>query len=242
MPLFFYSFFKRHAVSCSVWQEGLVNLIPFNMRKHLLLSFLLLLTLTGAANDTSKVCQGFSGGMMVHAGMLLGQDANAPFNRHGVLCSPEGVTAGIGGAMRVNLWRLLRLGCEGFVSTMNSSLSTSRRLLVDGSYIRTGWGGLNADLCWRNSRLWPFVGFSVGGGAMHSLYLLEGSQDDWVEESRSLYHKQSFLYLNPYIGMDWCMTDKIHFSLRLDCMSALSNGSWVKPAGPRLYLGFMFCH
>jgi hypothetical protein len=195
-----------------------------------------------ADDSQSKVYQGFSGGMMGHAGYLFGENADAPKADDGLICSPQGGTFGLGGALRVHLWKHLRVGGEGFVSTMNSGTTNMKHVLQKGSYIRTGWGGVLMDACWRKEKVWPYIGGSVGGGAMRSLYLLDGSQDDWIAENKAYLHKQSFFYVNPYVGMDWCMTQKVHMTFRVDWMVALHAGEVVLPTGPRLLVGFMFCH
>lgn len=200
------------------------------------------ITPSHAPAQSQRIYQGFSGGMMLHTGYLFGQNPSAPKNEEGVLCSPEGATFGIGGAIRVNLWRLLRVGGEGFVSTMSSPLTNCRQLLQPGSFVRSGWGGVNADMCWREKSVWPYVGASVGGGSMRSFYLLQGNQCDWQEEEKTLFHKQPFVYVDPYLGIDWCMTQKVHLTFRLDWLLAFHQQTFVLPTGPRLYVGFMFCH
>ena len=90
--------------------------------------------------------------------------------------------------------------------------------------------------------MWPYIGGSIGGGAMRSLYVLEGNQDDWVAEEAAWLHKTSFFYVNPYVGVDWCMTQKVHMTFRADWLLALNKGDLVMPTGPRLLIGFMFCH
>lgn len=194
-----------------------------------------------AKNDSVKVYQGFSGGMMLHAGALFGTNKYAPTDATGALCSPQGATFGIGGALRVHLWKYLRVGSEGFVSTMNAA-TTDCRNLQSGSYIRTGWGGVLADVCWRGDKVWPYVGGTIGGGAMRSFFLIEGNEDDWKEEERALFHKQTFFMIDPYVGLDWCMTEKVHVTFRLDWMLAIHHRDLLMPSGPRLYVGFMFCH
>lgn len=212
------------------------------MRKALMMILLVGSMSVWGKTDSTAVYQGFSGGMMLHAGYLFGQDKNAPVDGLGRSCSPQGATFGIGGALRVNLWKHLRVGGEGFVSTMSSVVSDCHSRLEKGSYVRTGWGGILADACWRMEKVWPYVGGSIGGGAMRSLYLLEGSQADWIEEEHALFHKQGFGYVDPYVGLDWCMTNKVHMTFRADWMLAFRRGSLVLPTGPRVYIGFMFCH
>lgn len=215
----------------------------FKQLQYIIVLACLLAAQTLYANDSqSKVYQGFSGGMMGHAGYLFGENADAPKADNGLICSPQGGTFGLGGALRVHLWKHLRVGGEGFVSTMNSGTTNMKHVLQKGSYIRTGWGGVLMDACWRKEKVWPYIGGSVGGGAMRTLYLLDGSQDDWIAENKAYLHKQSFFYINPYVGMDWCMTQKVHMTFRVDWMVALHAGEVVLPTGPRLLVGFMFCH
>lgn len=218
------------------------------MRYRLLYILLFCASIAWANNDTTtittnipRVFQGCSGGMMVHAGYLFGQPTEALLPS-GQSISPQGLTYGLGGSMRVNLWKHLRVGCEGFSSNLKRGASDQHKFLQKGSYIRTGWGGIIADACWRMERVWPFIGGSVGGGAMRTLSIVEGSQDDWQAEGIAILHKQGFGYINPYIGMDYCITKRIHATFRIDWMLAFANEQLVFPTGPRLYVGIMFCH
>ena len=210
---------------------------------------------TALQSEKSRVFQGCSGGMMGHVGYLFGQPAGATLST-GENISPQGMTYGLGGSMRVNLMKHLRVGCEGFSSTVKSGMTDQRDFLQKGSYIRTGWGGIIVDACWRLEKVWPYIGGSVGGGAMRTLSIVEGNQDDWAPEQTAILHKQGFGYINPYVGMDYCITKRIHATFRLDWMlafasqqkerQALSDDSHspsiVLPTGPRLYIGIMFCH
>lgn len=218
------------------------------MRYQLLYILLLCASFTWANNDTTtistnkpRVFQGCSGGMMVHAGYLFGQPAGAILPT-GEQISMQGMTYGLGGSMRVNLWKYLRVGCEGFSSNLKTGVSDQHAFLQKGSYIRTGWGGVIADACWRMEKVWPFIGGSIGGGAMRTLSIVDGSQDDWQAEGIAILHKQGFGYVNPYVGMDYCITKRIHATFRLDWMLAFAKKQLVLPTGPRLYVGIMFCH
>ena len=196
---------------------------------------------TALKNEKVRVFQGWSGGMMVHAGYLFGQPASAILPT-GEQISMQGLTYGLGGSMRVNLMKHLRIGCEGFSSNVKSGVTDQHDFLQKGSYIRTGWGGVIADACWRMEKVWPYIGGSIGGGAMRTLSIVDGSQDDWQAEGTAILHKQGFGYVNPYVGMDYCITKRIHATFRLDWMLAFANKQLVFPTGPRLYVGIMFCH
>ena len=228
-----------------LYQDGIFVLI---MRYKLTIILFFCACLVWAQNDSTalqpekqRIFQGCGGGMMVHAGYLFGQPTAATLPS-GENISPQGLTYGLGGSMRVHLWKHLRIGGEGFVSTMNSGTTDMKHVLQEGSYIRTGWGGVVADACWRKEKVWPYIGGSIGGGAMRSLYVLNGNQNDWMAENEAYLHKQSFFYVNPYVGVDWCLTQKVHMTFRVDWMMALHKGDLVMPTGPRLLVGFMFCH
>ena len=211
------------------------------MRVRILIILTFFATVAFAKNDSTAIFQGCGGGMMLHAGYLFGQPASATLPT-GENISPQGMTYGLGGSMRVHLWKHLRVGMEGFSSNVKSGLTDQRDFLQKGSYIRTGWGGVIADACWRLEKVWPYIGGSVGGGAMRTLSVVEGSQDDWNPEQLAILHKQGFGYVNPYVGMDYCITKRIHATFRLDWMLAFAKLGLVYPTGPRLYVGIMFCH
>jgi len=179
---------------------------------------------------------------MLHAGYQFGQDRNAPATSDGRSTSPQGATFGIGGALRVHLWKHLRTGFEGYVSTMPSSMTDVHDILQPGSYVRVGCGGILADCCWRLEKAWPYIGGAIGGGSMKGLYILDGNQDSWTQDPNSTFHKQSFFYVTPYVGCDYCLTRKVHITFRFDWMLAFHRSDLVLPTGPRLYFGFMFCH
>ena len=211
------------------------------MRKQLLFLLLIISSFIYAKPDSTSIFQGYSGGMMLHAGYLFGENPSAILPS-GENISPQGLTKGIGGALRINLFKHLRVGCEGFISTMNSKHTNMRHILQSGSYVRSGWGGLGIDACWRMTKAWPYIGASFGRGAIRTLSVVDGSEDDWQPEEVTMLTKQSFYYADPYIGVDWCMTRRVHITFRLDWMLAFNRQQLIQPTGPRLFFGFMFCH
>ncbi len=189
------------------------------------------------AQEASKkqIFNGYSGGMMLHAGYMFGEIGHLPYN-------PQGMTYGIGGALRINLWEHLRIGGEGYVSTMPTGLTDLRNTLQTGSYIRNGWGGLLVDAYWRCERFWPYIGGTIGGGAKRSLFIREGSLNDWEAEPVSMFNKQSYFMIDPFVGFDYLLTTRIHLTFKLDYVLALHEGHLLRPTGPRFYFGFLFCH
>ena len=208
--------------------------------KKLLLSVLLPASIVCGARG--QVYQGFSGGMMLHTGYLFGKDAGAPVDAQGRSYSMQGAPIGIGGSLRAHLWKHLRAGFEGYVSTLHSGMSDQAERLKSGSYVRVGCGGLIADACWQTDKVWPYVGAAVGGGALHSLYIVEGNEGDWLAEPEAYVNKQGFFYVTPYVGLDYCLTPRVHLTFRLDWMLAVHKSALAMPSGPRLYFGFMFTH
>ena len=98
------------------------------MRQRLLSFLLFFAPLAFASADSTAIFQGYSGGMMLHAGYLFGNNPSAVLPT-GESIASQGITSGIGGSLRVNLKQHLRIGCVGFVSTMNSQLTDQRQSL-----------------------------------------------------------------------------------------------------------------
>ena len=205
------------------------------MKRLFIITLIILLGHGITTAQESKLIKGFSGGMMIHTGYLNGCDNPRGYNM-------QGTTFGIGGVARLHLTDHFRTGFEGYVSTMNSGATDMRNVLQSGSYVRVGSGGVLADACWRMEKIWPFIGAAVGGGAMRTLYVVEGTEEDWQPEDFAMLTKQSFSYIDPYIGMDWCMTKRVHLTLRMDWMLAFADKQILLPTGPRFFFGFMFCH
>ncbi len=173
----------------------------------------------------TRVYQGFSGGMMLHAGYLF-DTGHSDY-------SASGFTKGIGGAVKIHLWKHLRVGTEGYVSTMN---------LKNDGYIRTFWSGLLLEGWGQYRKVAPYGGLTIGGGSQTDFHLLEGSSGDWIPEGNAVFHKGGFFALDPYIGIEIRVTSRFRLSFKLDWLLAIRNGSLSRPNGPRLYLGFLFGH
>ena len=193
------------------------------------------------AKEKQSVFQGYSGGMMLHAGYLFGQNPSAILPS-GESISPQGMTTGIGGSLRINLWKHLRVGCEGYVSTMKSGATDMKNVLQSGSYVRTGSGGLIADACWRMEKVWPYIGAAVGGGAMRTLSVVEGTEEDWRPEDFAMLTKQGFGYVDPYIGTEFKVGGALRLIMKADWLLAINSEGLNRPQGPRIYFGVIFAH
>ncbi|MBR1835427.1 MAG: hypothetical protein IJ785_07990 [Bacteroidales bacterium] len=167
----------------------------------------------------------FDGGMMLHAGVVNGQMSDLNY-------TAKGVTTGIGGTLRFHLCRHLRVGCEGFMSTLSQ--------LGNDSYVRLGWGGVVVDAYWQLDRWTPYVGLTLGGGNATTLLVFDGSSDDWLPEPNAVLHSEGFMFVDPYLGIEYALTEAVHLTLRVDRLAPFSHSDI--PTGPRLYLGFIFTH
>lgn len=167
----------------------------------------------------------FDGGMMLHTGYLNGNVETLNYNA-------KGMTYGIGGVLRFHLGDHLRIGFEGYVSNLGQ--------MNNGSYVRMGWGGVVADGYWRFGRWMPYVGLCIGGGNASTLLMFSGDDSDWIAETNAVLHNERFVLLNPYLGLEYALTDAVHLTLKADRLTPLT-GKAI-PTGVRFYLGFIFVH
>ena len=135
--------------------------------RGLLLAVLFLLSSTLGLH-AQKIYRGFDGGMMLHTGYLYGSLAEGAY-------SVKGAPFGVGGAIRVHLGAHFRLGGEGYVSSL--------KINGNDSYLKYGWGGLLADAYTVWERFQPYVGVTLGGGAMTTL-LMTGVPAPCISPSR----------------------------------------------------------
>lgn len=179
------------------------------------------------AQEGNKVYQGFDGGMMIHVGYLQG---NIPSLQY----QAKGATFGLGGVARVHLGKHWMIGGEGYVSTLSQ--------LKNGSYIKYGWGGFLGEFYWPFKYVMPYIGVTVGGGANTDLLMFDGNRTDWQPEYNVVFHKQTFLAIDPFIGCDFIVSKSVHLTLKADCLHSLSHGNLLMPMGPRFYFGCIFYH
>ena len=175
------------------------------------------------AQDSAR--QLFDGGMMMHTGFM---SVNIPALEY----QAEGLSSGMGGTLRFHIGKHLRVGGEGAISTMPQ--------LDNGSYFRTSWGGVVADMRWTVGRWMPYAGMAAGGGKVSTLLVFDGDDGDWVSEPDAVLHNEKFLYINPYLGIEYALTRAMHLTARIDRIFPWENSH--VPTGFRLYFGFIFAH
>lgn len=190
--------------------------------------FMAFSTLSSAQDN--KTIKGFSGGMMVHSGYQFGCDN--PFNLN--ISSP---TFGIGGCAKLHLTDHFRAGFEGYFST-----APIRNVAESGSHNKLFWTGLLADFFWKKGKIIPYVGATLGGGMETAFYMFEGDKHDWELESKTVLHKQPFLAIDPYVGVEYAVGEALRLTLKADWLLAINSDGLNKPIGPRIYFGFIFAH
>lgn len=177
--------------------------------------------------------QKFDGGMMLHSGFLKAQLPE-------IGSDVTGVPWGMGGVARWHAVKGLRVGGEGYVSTVSKPNFESLSYNTDGSFTRVGWGGLVLDYYWSVGRWFPFAGIGVGGGGSTILLVGNGDTDDWKAEPLTMLHKRAFGYIDPYIGCEMALKPSIHILVKVDWQ--LPFGPNEIAAGPRGYVGVIFIH
>ena len=177
-----------------------------------------------------KFIKGFSGGMMVHSGYQYGGDN--PFGLD--ISSP---TFGIGGCAKLNFTDHFRAGFEGYFST-----APIKKGAVSGSHNKLFWTGLLADWFWQCGKFTPYIGTTLGGGMETSFFMFDGDKHDWTPEGKTVLHKQPFLAIDPYMGVEYAVGKALRLTLKADWMLAINSDGLNKPMGPRVYFGFIFAH
>ena len=192
-----------------------------------------LLSLCGATTiyaKDKKFIKGFSGGMMVHSGYQYGGDN--PFGLD--ISSP---TFGIGGCAKLNFTDHFRAGFEGYFST-----APIKKGAESGSHNKLFWTGLLADWFWQHGKFTPYIGTTLGGGMETSFFMFAGDKHDWKPEGMIVLHKQPFLAIDPYVGVEYAVGKALRLTLKADWMLAINSDGLNKPMGPRVYFGFIFAH
>ena len=178
---------------------------------------------------------GFSGGMMIHTGYLYGGSIALTAATNEILYLPQelsGAPIGIGGVARIHFGKHLRVGFEGYNTTLKYGKYDS--------YASIGWGGGLADCMWRFGKWAPYIGGTFGGGSFKNLTLIAPTPLDEVVETHSSFRKYGFVTVVPFAGVEFAMTEKIRLNVKIDWMVNLSNPQSDFVSGPRVYFGFSF--
>lgn len=200
------------------------------MRRLLIFAIIALLGCGVATAQEDKAIKGFSGGMMIHSGYLIGCDNPFGYNM-------QGATFGIGGVARLHLTDHFRTGFEGYVSTLGL-----KHDIAKGSHNKIFWTGLLTDWYWQMGKYYPYAGVTVGGGMETTYLMFEGSSNDWKVEDIAVFRKSGFVAVDPFIGCDIALSEAVRLTFKMDWLLAIRKDELNRPYGPRLYVGFIFAH
>lgn len=219
------------------------------MRKLLLVYIILSVSLLLSAENTSLesdtikakrrhplAFSGCSGGMMVNVGYGFSGTYRL-YDADGVSLGDfrrQGVPVGMGGAARIHFGNHLRVGAEGYVSTM--------RYAAHAGYAQIGWGGITVDSQWAVRRWTLFAGGMIGGGSHKNLDVVNDASTHEYQVSSSSYRTYPFMAVAPYVGAEFALTRKVHVVAKVDYVVNVTARRPDFVTGPRFFIGFMFCH
>ncbi|MBN1951409.1 MAG: hypothetical protein JW801_09400 [Bacteroidales bacterium] len=192
--------------------------------KSILISFLLILIIQDAFPQDLSNPPTFKGGMMLHSGYLSAGRSEQAIS---------GSCFGIGGKLSFTAGKYLRLGTEGYASTLGYS--------GQEGYYKLGWGGLLVDFpILSGKRLSPVVSLTLGGGHVKDVYFLE-SVPGAPATHEVVYRSFATMLAVPSVSLEYSLKTKLTLVLKVDYAIPLFSDytddfAW----GPRVYLGVLF--
>jgi len=208
--------------------KHLLNLIKITI---IIIALLLSNILLSQNVAEGGIFNGYSGGMMLHTGYLGGGEVI--ISNDNEFINVEGIPFGIGGALRFHFGKHLRLGTEGYTSTLNYG--------KNNSYMTISWGGLLADLHYDFNDIVFFLGGTLGFGSMKNITILSNIPD-LLTEYNAIYQKYSIMVVAPFIGMEYAISSKIRLIVKADYVFDVLSKTSAFATGPRIYTGMMFFH
>ena len=203
-------------------------------KKLLLLLYSLLFILPATAQDASSkkmYLQGYSGGMMLHTGYLSGGKVN--INPRETI-ELQGAPFGLGGLLRFHFGKHLRIGGEGYNSTLHYG--------KNNSFLALSWGGLLVDSPWKvTDRLTFFGGGTIGGGNVKNITVTNNHPILPIEQE-ALYRKYAVMIADPFIGMEYALNRRMLLITKIDYLVNFTGKQSDFTTGPRVYLGIIFFH
>ena len=180
--------------------------------------------------------EGYSGGMMVQTGYLFGGTTKVLDNATDVVQNTDmhGFSFGLGGTMRFHFGKYLRIGGEGYTSKLFYG--------KNGTYASLGWGGILADCKWDFNKWTLFAGGTFGGGKVSNFVFSNSSSKKPILENNTAFRKYSVMIVNPFVGVEYAVTSRLHLIAKADWIINISNRQIDFPMGPRVYIGVAFCN
>ena len=193
---------------------------------------LLFLSATAQQENSKKIYfQGYSGGMMLHTGYLWGGEINIIDYQENTKI--QGAPFGLGGLLRFHFGQHLRIGGEGYNSTLHYRKNES--------YLTFGWGGLLVDCQWKIKKVTVFFGGTIGGGSVKNIAVLPPVSPHSIEKN-ALYRKYTVMIAAPFIGMEYAISQRINLIAKTDYVIPLTQKQPDFATGIRVYVGVVFSH
>jgi len=184
------------------------------------------------ASDGNKMAfQAYSGGMMLHCGYVFGGTVKADAFSEKI--KVEGVPFGLGGLLRFHFGEHLRIGGEGY--------STTLRYGKNKSYATLGWGGLLIDCKWEINKFTVFLGGTIGGGSLKNV-IITNDRIDNPKEKDAIYRKYSVMIFDPFLGVEYAVSQKIRLIAKVDYIFNIGKKQSDFATGTRFYAGIIFLH
>ncbi|MDR1951424.1 MAG: hypothetical protein LBP96_04245 [Bacteroidales bacterium] len=194
----------------------------------------LLLTILALQCATAQKLEfkGYTGGMFVHSGHIKSNSFEVTTglgetSTHQI----KNLTFGLGGKLAFQFGNSLRLGMEGYNSTVTYGDYKSS--------FSVGWGGLLAEYLLDYKRVSYFFGATFGGGRVENLVVTEPQTLNF-QTSKILRRQYGVGIISPYYGAEIKITEKLRFVYKADYMFPISNKQDDWGRGFRWYVGMTF--
>lgn len=212
------------------------SFMPFKIRNTILIILVFLGTYTVFSQEKKQLFPytGFSGGMMIHSGFVKGKSFEITDASNHVIYKREmkGFPFGIGGVLHFHFGNYLRIGAEGYASSLKYD--------KNGSHSSTGWGGFLIDGTYQLNKTLLFIGGTIGGGSVANITLQNKYGDDYQIEENVSYRKYNFVGFSPFMGLEYAFNKKVSLIFKIDYLWNLSNQQPDFTSGFRVYIGFLF--
>ena len=201
------------------------------MNKKLLTTLLLTITtLSAVAERLQFKC--YTGGMFYHSGHIKSN----PFeitNKQGEISihQVKGLTFGLGGKLSFQFGNHLRVGIEGYGSSVTYGPHKST--------YSVGWGGGLTEFFYETTKVAYFLGATMGGGSVENLVVTE-RQTLGFKTSEILRRQYSTIIIAPYYGAEIKLTRRIRFVYKADYLLPVTNKQPDWGRGFRWYVGINF--
>ena len=175
--------------------------------------------------------QAYSGGMMLHTGYLSAGEVDMPDLQENIKI--QGVPWGLGGLLRFNVGKHLRIGGEGYNSTLHYGKNKS--------YTTLSWGGILIDCQWEINKITLFFGATIGGGSVKNITVINAVSPHAAGEN-AVYRKYSVAVADPFIGMEYAVAQRVRLITKVDYVFNIAKRQPDFATGVRVYAGVVFFH